>query len=303
MLFARRRVWWFIATLGLALSCNETKPVPLVAPTQTSVLITPEAFLGQVACGAETGGLLSYQATLIDVTDGLDNAETLPSSPVVDCTSTVVFEKVTIGHRYGARIAAFDRAGLSAKSEGSPVVVDGDGNEVLPEWSTTCTGHDGEIEQALGEAGAQGEGGTSTNTSLGVLAKEYAVVPIRGCAPLSGEFPPELTGVRVDLTRFLGNLSCGSESGEVFEYSATLLGDDPSAGGAGGMGGSSPSPEARTACAAPFVLRDLEANQWVTLEVLAFEADSTTPSWTTTCEGRTELATLTDLSCDRLRPL
>jgi hypothetical protein len=303
MLFARRSVRWFFAALGLALSCNETVPPPLVVPTQTSVLITPEAFLGGVACGAETGGLLAYQATLIDVTVGLGDAETLPSSPVVDCASTVVFEDIEINHRYAARIAAFDRAGLLAKSEGSPVVVDGDGNEVAAKWSTTCYGHDGEIEQALGGAGGQGEGGATTNTSLGVLAREHAVVPIRGCAPLSGEFSPELTGVRLDLTRFLGSLSCGSESGEVLEYSATLVGDDLSGGGAGGMGGSSASPEVRTECDVPFVLRSLEANQWVTLEVLAFEAGGAAASWATTCEGRTELGTLIDVSCDRLRAL
>jgi hypothetical protein len=303
MLFARRKLWWSAATLGLALSCNETEPPPLVVPTRTSVLVTPEAFLGQVACGSEPGGLLAYQATLIDVTAGWDEAVTLPSSPVVDCTSTVVFEDVDINHRYGARIAAFDRFGLEAESEGSSTVVDATGSEVLPKWTTTCTGHDGEIEQALGGAGGQGQGGAPTNTSLGVLAVEHAAAPIRGCAPLSGEVPPDLTGIRVDLTRALGTLSCGSAPGEVLDYSATLVGAAASAGGAGGMGGSSPAPNERTPCAEVFELRSLEPETWVTFEVLAFEADASAATWGTTCEGRTRLGTLTDLSCGRLSPL
>lgn len=304
MLFARRRLRWFVSTALLALSCNEDETTTDVTETQTSLLILPEAFLGAAACGSETGGLLSYQAALIDVTNGLSEAVTVTNSPLVDCTSTVAFEDVEVGHRYGARIAAFDAAGLRAESEGSPIVVDAEGNQVLPKWTTTCTGHDGEIEQALGGASGQadGEGGASTNISLGVLAVDHAAVPIRGCTPLSGDFSPELTGVRLDLTHFLGALSCGDQAGEVLDFEATL-GGTASAGGAGGMGGSPAGAGDRTPCAVPLEVRNLEPGTWVTLEVLAFEAGASAASWSTTCEGRTELGTLTPVSCDRLRPL
>jgi hypothetical protein len=247
---------------------------------------------------------LSYQVTLIDVTNGLTDARTLPSSPVVDCTSTVVFETVEIGHRYGARIAAFDRRGLEAESEGSPTVVDEDGSEVLPSWTTLCTGYDGEIDQALGGAGgAGGEGGSFSNRSLGVLAIEHAAVPIRGCAPLSGDFDPELTGITVDPASFLGSLSCGGEPGEVFDYAASLPAEDVAVGGAGGLGGSGGAASGRTACTAPLTRRGLEPGLWVEFDVLAYEADQDEPSWLASCAARTELGTLIPATCGPLRPL
>src|SRR5688572_25232772 len=250
MLLARRRLLW-LPSVGLAfVSCNEETPPNTILPTPTSVIITPEAFLGDVACGTETGGLLAYQATLLDVTEGLQGAPTLPSSPVVDCTSTVVFETVQINHRYAAIVTAFDRSGLRAESEGSQTIVDDDGNPVSPQWATRCLGHDGEVDMALGGAGGEtfdpdGEGG-ATNASLGVLAVEHAAVPVRGCEPLTGEFDPNLTGVRVELTSLLGSLTCGNEAGQVGTYTAELTGDQSSMGGMGGVGGGAPGE--RTAC-------------------------------------------------------
>lgn len=309
MLFARRRLWWLTALAAIFANCNDPTTPSTVTTTPTSVIVEPEAFLGAAACGTEAGGLLRYQATLLDVTQGLDDAPRLPSSPVVACTSTVVFETVTIGRRYAAVIAAFDRDDVRAKTAGSAVVVAGDGEEVEPAWTTLCTGHDGEIDQALGGAGGQapGEGGWTGNSSLGVLAVAHAAVPVRGCAPLSGSFDPDLTGVRVEPTSFLGSLDCGDEDGQVADYSVVSLGDAPTAGdaGAGGMGGMGGmgGDDERTGCDETFILRGLPAGVWVTLEVLAYEAGASSPSWSATCTARTGFGALVDASCDRLRSL
>lgn len=307
MLFARRRLWWLTALAAIFANCNDPTTPSTVTVTPTSVIIEPEAFLGGAACGTEAGGLLRYQATLLDVTKGLSDAPRLPSSPVVGCSSTVVFEAVTIGRRYAAAIAAFDRDDVRAKKAGSAVVVDGDGEEVEPAWTTLCTGHDGEIDEALGGAGGQdpGEGGWTGNSSLGVLAVEHAVVPVRGCAPLSGSFDPNLTGVRVHPTSFLGALGCGDDEGQVGGYSAVNLADAPAAGGAGGAGGmgGAGGDDERTSCDEAFILRGLPPGTWVTLEVLAYEAGASSPSWSTTCTARTAFGALVDGSCDRLRPL
>jgi len=298
MLLARPRRLLLAFLAAPFVNCNEEPPPTTVLPTPTSVIVLPESFLGDVACGTEPGGLLSYQATLLKVTGGLTDAPALPASPVVDCTSSIVFETVEIDERYIAIIRAFDRADLTAESEGSETVVDGDGNPVAPRWTTRCLGHDGEAEQALGGAG--GEGGSPVNTSLGVLAVEHSAVPVRGCAPLTGTFDPNLTGLRVEPASFLGSLSCGDAAGQVYDYAVTA-GDMPgSAGGAAGMGGASSGAE-RTACELPLTVRGLPAAEWVTLEVSAFELGATEPSWTASCEARTQLGAVVLASCHPLR--
>jgi len=303
MLLARRRPWWLLACGAIFVNCAEEPEEPDVTPTPTSIVVTPESFLGSLACGTEPGGLLAYQATLIDVTEGWDGAPRLPSSPVVDCTSTLSFETVQLGRRYGALIAAFDRNDLRQREQGSSVVVDPDGNEVAPRWTTSCTGHDGEIEAAFGGAGGESMGGWTGNISLGALALEYSAVEVGGCAPLSGTIDPSLTGVRVDLTAFLGGLSCGEEPGQVLDYSVELLPDGNAVGGAGGIGGSDSGEAERTACAIPFVLRGLDAQQWLEFEVLAYEPGASSPTWSTTCTARTELGVVRDASCGNLRAL
>lgn len=323
MLLARRRLWWLTPLAAIFVNCSEQAPPNTVVPTPTSVIIKPESFLGDVACGTEPGGLLVYQATLIDVTQGLEDAPRVSTSSVVDCTSTVVFAGteteggVRVGRRYGAVISAFDRNDLRPEDVGSEVVVGPDGEVVAPAWTTRCTGHDGEIDEALGGAGGQadGEGGWTGNTSLGVLAVEHAAVPIGGCAPLSGTFDPDLTGVRVEPSTFLGTLACGQEAGQVHEYSATIAGEIPAEGGAGGVGGEVGSGEAgsgaggsagegeRTSCDEATTLRGLAPGSWVTLEVLAYEEGAGSAAWSTTCSARTMHGALVLASCERLRSL
>lgn len=313
MLLARRRLWWLTSLAAIFVNCNDPPTTNTTTVTPTSVIIKPESFLGSVACGTETGGLLVYQATLLDVTEGLADAPRLPSSPVVDCTSTVVFENgegdggIQVGQRYAALISAFNRDDVNAQTQGSDVVVDADGNEVAPTWTTLCTGHDGEIDEAFGGAGGQvgGEGGWTGNTSLGVLAVEHAAVPVGGCAPLSGTFDPNLTGVRIEPATFLGALGCGEEQDQVHDYSVVIAGEAPAeggAGGAGGMGGSAGDGE-RTSCDQTATLRGLAPGAWITLEVLAYEAGTSSAGWSTTCTARTAYGALSLASCEPLRPL
>lgn len=313
MFLARRRLWWLTPLAAIFVNCNEQAPPNTVVPTPTSVIVKPESFLGDVACGTEPGGLLVYQATLLDVTEGLEGAPRVATSAVVDCTSTVVFEGteteggVRVGHRYGALISAFDRNDLRPEDVGSDVILGPDGDVVAPAWTTRCTGHDGEIDEALGGAGGQadGEGGWTGNASLGVLAVEHAAVPIGGCAPLSGAFDPDLTGIRVEPSSFLGTLACGQEAGQVHEYSIAIAGEAPAEGGAGGMGGmgGSAGESERRSCDEATTLRGLAPGSWITLEVSAYEEGAGSAAWATTCSARTMHGALVLASCERLRSL
>lgn len=182
-------------------------------PLPTSVSVSPVDFQGEVPCGpvgeSEAGKLGSFQATLVDVTEGLPQKTfTLPSSNVVPCEKAAVFMFVVPGHRYEAHITAYERRDLKVRTPGYPEVVaadepnDGSGATVLPRWKSTCYGTAEALEAATagdaaggaggaggaGAAGALGDGGlggSGTTTPRGLLALPNAQLPLRGCTPLA----------------------------------------------------------------------------------------------------------------------
>jgi hypothetical protein len=124
------------------------------------------------------------------------------------------------------------------------------------------------------------EGVTSNNTFT-VFAKY--------CAPLSDQGVPRPAAVRVALTAALRDLSCGSSTDQVFDYSVTLLGDD--------------AEEQRTECDSAALFSDLTPGVDVSFSVEAYSEGSNTPGWTTECRARPERGTTIDADCDPLTPV
>ncbi|HXS16736.1 MAG TPA: hypothetical protein VN764_06090 [Polyangiaceae bacterium] len=173
------------APLGLA-ACNDTETDYDSVSHVTRVTIDPDEFVGEVVCSLSGG--FTYQATLYDVTEGLERAFELPSSSVVSCAAKVNFERVVAGHRYVATIVGFDRDDVRVQNPGSTLVVDEDGQLVQPRWSTTCWGTD-KSRDRYGEGGAgptpDGEGGDGSAEDLGVIAYLRTEMVMRGCDPLT----------------------------------------------------------------------------------------------------------------------
>jgi hypothetical protein len=206
-----------LALFGLAAaitwSCTDSGSSEVETPLPTAIVLQPIDFRGVVPCSAtgttEAGKIGSYQATLIDVTEGLQSGTetfTLPSSNIVPCEQAVVFMFVVPGHSYIAQVDAFERRDLKARSPGLRQVVassepsDGTGQSIPPTWTTTCYGS-AESLDAVSGGGAGGGGGVggaggdaalgggglggSGTTSIGVMALPNAQLPVRGCQPLT----------------------------------------------------------------------------------------------------------------------
>ena len=120
-------------------ACNNSDSQFTSLTHVTRMVVSPSEFLGNLSCGVP-GGMQRYQATLFDVTEGLDRAFQLPSSPVIDCTSDVNFEYVQEGHRYVATVVGFDVTGIRSQNPGSSVVVYKQGQPFDPRRTTTCWG-------------------------------------------------------------------------------------------------------------------------------------------------------------------
>lgn len=207
-----------LALLALAAaitwSCTDSGSNEVETPLPTAIVVQPIDFRGAVPCSTtgsnEAGKVGSYQATLIDVTEGLPGGSetfTLPSSNIVPCEQSVVFMFVVTGHRYIAQIDAFERRDLKARTPGLRQVVaasepsDGSGQAIAPTWTTTCYGSAESLDAVSGGgAGGQGGGGGgpggdaalgggglggSGTTSIGVMALQNAQLPVRGCEPLT----------------------------------------------------------------------------------------------------------------------
>jgi len=274
------------------------------------MVVDPADFRGQVPCMNAPGAMRAYQATLFDVTDEIPGAVSsdpfpLPSSSVVPCEVAVQFQFVVPGHRYVAHVAAFDvePSKLRQPSPGFPAVTDENGRLVAPRWTTVCHGTSAALDAARtagdGLGGAAGSAGDST--PRGALAVTNAQVPVRGCEPLTdaGESP---TGVVVELTQALLDLTCGSEPGQI----ASFVVEAP-----GLMPVSAP-------CDGAAVLTPLPPDRNIELAITAFGAaetpdhgdggaggaanESAVPTWTTRCQARTALGALVPASCEPLQP-
>ncbi len=207
-----------LALFGLAAaitwSCTDSGNTEVETPLPTAIIVQPIDFRGVLPCSTtgttEAGKIGSYQATLIDVTEGLPSGSgtfTLPSSNIVPCEQAVVFMFVVPGHRYIAQVDAFERRDLKARSPGLRQVVassepsDGTGQSIPPTWTTTCYGSAESLDAVSGGGaggaggGAGGAGGDASlgggglggsgTTSIGVMALQNAQLPVRGCEELA----------------------------------------------------------------------------------------------------------------------
>lgn len=308
-----RRHYWLLAPF-LLWACSEEDDDDALYEAVTSVNVTPAAFLGDQACRT-SGGLQRYQATLIDVTAGLDEAFTLPSSRVVSCNSAISFEFVAERHRYIATIAAFNRSDISAQNPGSPVIIDGQGKSVVPDWTTTCWGDDRvDYSSVSGMGGAApdemgGTDGAGGELELGVIAYENATTIVRGCDPLTGDRDLGPTGVTIDIEPLLLGLECGNGPGQVDHF--TVYPNEPRepsspAGGAGGMGGGDSGADGSLGtaqCGEVLTIDGLTPSEHTSFFVEAFESAETESSWTTLCAALTVPGVIVPTSCDPISDL
>lgn len=291
----RRALW--LCPLFLMACDSDTDPSDVVEQL-TLLRVAPEDFLGTLPC--QEGGVQSYQARLVDVTEGMDAAFALPASHLASCNAETLFQHVGAGRRYIAQIAAFEEDGLRPQNSGSTVVVDSTGQRVEPKWSTICYGDDRVDYSQLGGGGA---GGAKPEAeALGVEAYFKTTTTIRGCTPFASDSAS--TTLTFDAAALLVGLSCGVEAGQVDSFSvsgefAGPPGPEPAVGGNGGAGGA-PGAEAngRTPCGDPLEVSGLSAGKELTFSLSAYEADSETPAYTTTCIGKPVQGVSTAATCD-----
>jgi hypothetical protein len=272
-------------------ACSNSEEEDDFVVNKTVVQVSPEAFLGDVPCGPE-GGMQSYQATLVDVTPadvtlGFDQGFALPHSKVVPCTSALNFEFVRVGHNYIAHVVGFDRSDIEAQNPGSSVVVDENGDSVMPRFTTTCWGRDGEDppDPSMGGANADDEdlnlGGAN---ALGVTAYTETRVVVRGCEPLVDSGEPGTTAVGFDIQPSLFGQSCGSEAGQVDTFVVST--SSSGIGGAGGTGDQAGS-TAEGVCGERLILEGLAPGEHLSFDLFANETGKESPSWQTSCEAFT----------------
>ncbi|MEJ7733051.1 MAG: hypothetical protein WKG00_28120 [Polyangiaceae bacterium] len=116
------------ALLGPA-GCAADEELPDLDAVNTAISVTPNEFLLGVPCSPGAGAMKAYVAVVTDrgPVDAEGNtpagyAFDLPASGPTPCTTTVAFRNVVVGHRYDARVYAYDleAKGLAASSAGCP---------------------------------------------------------------------------------------------------------------------------------------------------------------------------------------
>lgn len=292
-----RSTFWIICAWALV-GCESDDSDNDSVTHVTRVVVSPSEFLHELSCGLP-GGMVSYQATLFDVTEGLERAFQLPSSPIISCFSDVNFERVVEGNRYVATVVGFDRDDVSAQNPGSPIVVDEDGKSVTPRWSTTCWGSD-EGEERYG-GGGQGptpdnEGGFGGVDSLGVISYYRTAMVVRGCEELVAHQPPAPTAIDFDLTASLLGISCGDAAAQMSEYSVQFLGDEHANGGAGGAIANDEIKHAD--CGTTLHTAGWMAGEFLDFEVLGYEADTSEARWRAQCTAFTRPGVTVSARCD-----
>jgi hypothetical protein len=260
---------WICGTWTLLLGGCGNESSSTTTEQDTIIAISPDDFLGDVACAARAGAMRRYVATLVDVSDDLVDAGSkvknfaLPSSEPVDCTHAVGFGRVVTGHQYVADIDGYEQTGLEPAAPGSPVMLDADGRLVAPRWHTRC-----------GQLGALGAEGPVSPLTL-------RTVYIPGCEPLVAVSRPPLSAISVALDP----ASCIEAGGQVDRYSVSL---------------SASSEQREAACEDPVVLVALSPGELVEIELVAYGADATTPRWSTSCRAVPVLGSEVRASCDPL---
>ncbi len=296
-----RRYAWLGAISFYACSSSTSDPSLFSQPTR--IRVSPAAFLGDTPC-SDDGGMRTYQATLYDVTDGLEGAFALPSSDLVACTADVEFQYVEEGRYYIAEVRGFESPDLTTASPGAPVVVDDSGSVVSPRWTTTCWGQDGVTPDSLGLGGAGGDamgGASGRPEDLGVRSFAKTIVTVRGCEPLADSGTDGMTRVTLSIENALVDLSCGEGDSEIAHFRLAATNEaPPSPGGAGG-GDSGGLPHSTAACGQELVL-SAEPNT-----IAAYEVEGVNQSgdviWQTTCEARTREGITVAATCDPARAL
>jgi hypothetical protein len=270
----------------------------------TRVRVSPQVFLGDLVC-SEDGGMHRYQATLLDVTDGLEEAFQLPSSAVVSCKQDVEFEYVKAGRRYIAQVSGFDRSDISAQNPGSPIIVDESGAKTSPRWTTTCWGYDGLEPAGLGGASGEltGEGGSGGDgPTLGVESFSKTIVTVRGCESLTGSSEQGPTAVSFNIQTALLGLDCGSEAGQIGTFTVALKGDvvpePPIEGGAGGAGGAPGLSIPTSTCGETLVLSDVPPATYLTFIAQGLDAVTEEVLWTTECNALSVAGITVQATCD-----
>ena len=262
----RSALAWF-AIAGVLAGCGETT-VPIVGFAHpTLVEVSPDDFLGDVACVDAPGAMRRYVATVFDLgpPDGAGgessgaagDAETtgfaLPSSTVVGgdgnaipipCTQSVGFSHVVPGNKYRAEVDGYDRDDLIALGPGLSVLLDPLTLErVAPRWTTNCG-------------------------KPPVTSRLFVVRRIGSCDPLTDWAEPGETLVEVRLDGALGVLECGTDPDAVERFE--VVSPDGTVVGA--------------ACGETATLAGLEPGRArLSLPLRAFAAGALEPTWGTTC--------------------
>lgn len=292
-----RSCFWIICALALV-GCEGKDDEYESLTHVTRIVVSPDEFLGELSCGLP-GGMVSYQATLFDVTEGLHRAFQLPSSPIVSCFSDVNFERVVQGHNYVATVVGFDRDDLRAQNPGSPILVDKAGTSVTPRWSTTCWGSDDAQERYGG--GGQGPtpdlngefGGTD---GLGAISYYRTAIIVRGCDELSANQPAAPTAISFDLKASMLGMNCGTGAGQMSEYSVQFLSDEV---GAGGAGGDSAQDEIQyAACGENLISEDWPVGEFLDFEVIGYEGSAREARWITQCTAFTKVGVTVAARCN-----
>lgn len=245
-----------------------------------------------------------YQATLFDVTDGLDEAFELPSSDLAACTADVEFQYVKAGRYYIAEVRAFDRADLTVAAKGAPVAVDDSGAPVAPRWETTCWGQDGVTPQDFGLGGAAEEGIGGGGPDLGVRSFSKTIVTVRGCEPLSDSGTDGKTRVSIAIEQALVDLTCGSDEGQVgfFRLKPSEAAGEISDGGAGGAENDAESQDGLATCGASLLV-DAEPGGIISYEVQGLSEVTGEVIWETTCQALPRAGITVSATCDPARSL
>lgn len=298
-----RRYAWLSFLAIYACSRGTSDPALFTQPTR--VRVSPSAFLGDTPCSDE-GGMRLYQATLLDVTDGLEASFALPSSDLVACTADVEFEFVESGRYYIAEIRGFDRSDISAAQKGAALAVDESGAPVAPRWETTCYGQDGvtPADFGLGGAGDSAAGGIGgAGPDLGIRSFSKTIVTVRGCEPLSDSGTDGNTRVSIGIEDALVDLVCGDGEGEVstFRQKDAEPTGGGSQGGAGGAEGESPTEAAPIVCDGELLIDATPSG------VLYYEVEGLDGTgeviWETTCQALPREGITVSATCDPARAL